>query len=97
MAFISELIGRPVTDPEGEGVGTLQDLIARKTEYAHPVIQAIVIKRHGKNWIVPYLPAAFVTANSPSWWPIFNAPTDDRIMGTSMSCPNTLVLMSGVG
>jgi len=54
MAFISELIGRPVTDPEGEGVGTLQDLIARKTEYAHPVIQAIVIKRHGKNWIVPY-------------------------------------------
>ena len=37
MAFISELIGRPVTDQDGKLVGTLKDLVARKTEFVHPV------------------------------------------------------------
>jgi CBS domain-containing protein len=29
-------------------------LIARKTEFAHPVIQALVIKRRGSDWTLPY-------------------------------------------
>ena len=54
MAFISELIGRPVTDQDGKLVGSLKDLIARKTEFVHPCIQAIVVKRRGGEWILPY-------------------------------------------
>jgi CBS domain-containing protein len=54
MAFISDIIGRPVTDQDGKLVGNLKDLIARKTEYAHPCIQAIVVKRRGDEWILPY-------------------------------------------
>src|SRR5512133_692751 len=54
MAFISELIGRPVTDQDGKHVGNLKDLIARKTEFLHPFVQAIVVKRRGGDWILPY-------------------------------------------
>src|SRR5690348_14408638 len=54
MAFISELIGRPVTDQDGNFVGTLKDLIARKTEFVHPVLHAIVIKHSGVEWILPF-------------------------------------------
>jgi magnesium transporter len=54
MAFISELLGRPVTDQDGKLVGNLKDLIARKTEFIHPCIQAIVVKRRDGEWILPY-------------------------------------------
>ncbi len=54
MAFISELIGRPVTDQDGKFVGTLKDLIARKTEFVHPVLHAIVIKHSGGEWVLPF-------------------------------------------
>jgi CBS domain-containing protein/sporulation protein YlmC with PRC-barrel domain len=54
MAFVSELIGRTVTDQDGKVVGTLKDLIARKTEFAHPVIMAIVIKRRVGELVLPY-------------------------------------------
>lgn len=54
MAFISEILGRPVTDQDGKLVGNLKDLVARKTEFIHPCIQAIVVKRHGADMILPY-------------------------------------------
>lgn len=54
MAFVSQLIGRAVTDPDGKFIGTLRDLIARKTEYLHPVVVAIVVKRPGGDLVVPY-------------------------------------------
>lgn len=54
MAFISEMLGRTVTDQDGKPAGVLKDLVARKTEYAHPVITALVIKRQGSELLVPY-------------------------------------------
>lgn len=54
MAYISELVGRPVTDQDGKFIGTLRDLIARKTEYLHPVIMAVVIKRRAGDLLLPY-------------------------------------------
>jgi sporulation protein YlmC with PRC-barrel domain len=45
MAFISEIIGRPVTDLDGKLVGTVKDLVARSwNEWIHPVIEAVVVK-----------------------------------------------------
>ena len=45
MAFISEFIGRPVVDVDGEKVGVLTDLIARfQKDVPHPIIVAIMVK-----------------------------------------------------
>ena len=54
MPFVSELIGRPVTDQDGKFVGTIKDLVATRTEFAHPVIQAIVVKRSKDEIVLPY-------------------------------------------
>ncbi len=54
MAFISEIIGHSVTDQDGKILGTLKDLVARNIEFMHPVIQAIVVKHRGGEWVLPY-------------------------------------------
>lgn len=44
MAFLSELIGRPVIDPDGKQVGKVKDLIARPwARFPHPVVEALVV------------------------------------------------------
>jgi magnesium transporter len=55
MAFLSELTGRPVTDFDGTRVGFLKDLVAStRKEFAHPVIDAVVVQRSTDQFIVPY-------------------------------------------
>lgn len=55
MAFLSELIGRPVTDVDGKKLGILKDLIARQlAELSHPVIDALVIRQKGNFVTIPY-------------------------------------------
>lgn len=55
MAFLSQLLGNPVTDLDGAQVGVLHDLVAsNKPEISHPIVVAIVIQ-HGKSeMVVPY-------------------------------------------
>ncbi len=36
MPFVSELMGRKVTDIDGNTIGNLVDLIANQIEYPHP-------------------------------------------------------------
>lgn len=64
MAFISELIGRPVTDQDGKFVGNLKDLVARRTEFVHPVIQAIVVRRRVGEVVLPYSCVAVLFSTS---------------------------------
>ena len=48
MAYISELMGKPVTDVDGERVGTLKDVLAIvRGKNPHPQVTAIVVKSHG--------------------------------------------------
>ncbi len=55
MAFLSEILGRTITDLDGNYVGKLEDLVARElVEFPHPVVDALVIDRHGTKQIVPY-------------------------------------------
>jgi CBS domain-containing protein/sporulation protein YlmC with PRC-barrel domain len=55
MAFLSELLGRTITDLDGNFVGKLEDLIAReRPEFPHPVVDAVVINRRGELLIIPY-------------------------------------------
>ncbi len=56
MAYVSELMNRPVTDPQGRQIGVVKDLVAReRKEYSHhPVIEAVEVDQHGRPLLVPY-------------------------------------------
>lgn len=55
MAFLSEIIGKPVTDIDGKQVGVLKDVIVRKPEaMPHPVVQAIEVQSKGEDWLLSY-------------------------------------------
>jgi len=63
MAFISELIGKPVTDFDGKQIGVLKDLIARThKDFKHPVIDAIVIKNKEEEEIIPFVDVVVLLA-----------------------------------
>jgi magnesium transporter len=63
MAFVSELIDKPVTDIDGQPVGTLKDLVARQwKEFPHPVIDAIVVGRKGEQIVIPFSAVAVLIA-----------------------------------
>ncbi len=54
MAYMSELMGKPVADVDGERIGRLKDLVASvRGEMPHPEIVAIVVTRPGGSLIVP--------------------------------------------
>jgi magnesium transporter len=55
MPFVSEILGKLVTDRDGVIVGTLKDLVARCwKEFPHPVIEAIVVEHKGETFFLPY-------------------------------------------
>lgn len=54
MAYISELIGKPVADVEGDKIGTLDDIITSKqTRLNHPIVVAVDVKHGGDQILVP--------------------------------------------
>ena len=54
MIYLSELTGKLVTDTDGEHIGNLMDLVAcSQPNISRPVIVAIVVKRKGKELIIP--------------------------------------------
>lgn len=55
MAFLSEILGRTITDLDGNFVGKLEDLVARELmEFTHPVVDGLVVERRGARQIIPY-------------------------------------------
>jgi magnesium transporter len=61
MAYLSEIIGRPVTDLDGVPVGKLKDVVVRPwAEFPHPLIEAVTIEIKGKE--TRYLPFMSVAA-----------------------------------
>jgi magnesium transporter len=55
MAYVSDLMGKPVADVDGERIGYLEDLIASvRGEMPHPMIVAVVVKRPGGMLTVPF-------------------------------------------
>ncbi|MDP2995345.1 MAG: CBS domain-containing protein [Anaerolineales bacterium] len=59
MAYLSEIIGRPVTDLDGMAVGKLTDVIVRPwAEFPHPLIEAVEIKGKGGTCILPFAAVA---------------------------------------
>lgn len=65
MAYISELLGRPVTDVDGERVGRLDDLIASvPSGGSHPVIKAVIVTRGRGLLTIPSTEVAVLLAPS---------------------------------
>jgi len=60
MAYLSEIIGRPVIDLDGKPVGKLKDVIVRPwAEFPHPLIEGIAVEI---NKGLHYIPFAAVAA-----------------------------------
>jgi CBS domain-containing protein/sporulation protein YlmC with PRC-barrel domain len=60
MAYLSDIIGRPVIDLDGKSVGKLADVIVRAwAEFPHPLIEAVAV---GMKDGTHYLPFAAVAA-----------------------------------
>lgn len=63
MPFVSQLIGKPVTDLDGEQVGTLKDLLAaQKGEMPHPRVNAIEVKMGDSYRLIPISDVAVLIA-----------------------------------
>ncbi|MFH1524915.1 MAG: CBS domain-containing protein [Chloroflexota bacterium] len=55
MAYLSEIIGRPVIDLDGKSFGKLKDVIVRPwAEFPHPLIQAVAVDVRGKTRYLPF-------------------------------------------
>jgi len=63
MLHVSNLTGKPVSDVDGERIGTLKDLVASvRGDMPHPQIVAIVVKRSVGILIVPIADVAVLIA-----------------------------------
>ena len=63
MPFVSELLGKVVTDVDGERIGRLEDLIgAYRPDVTNPTIAAIAVKRSGGILLVPFADVAVLIA-----------------------------------
>jgi CBS domain-containing protein len=87
MAFLSEIIGRRVTDLDGMAVGKLTDVIVRPwAEFPHPLIEAISIAGKGGTRILPFAAvAALLSPVIPLKYrledaPLFELKNDDVLL-----------------
>ncbi len=63
MPYVSDLVGKPVADVDGQRIGRLQDIVASaQSDFAHPRVVALVIKRTGGSMIVPYTDVVVLVA-----------------------------------
>jgi magnesium transporter len=63
MPYLSELVGRPVTDVNGELVGRLEDVVAAvHGGVPHPIVVAITVKRAGNSLPISYDDVAVLLA-----------------------------------
>ncbi len=79
MAYLSEIIGRPVTDLDGIAVGKLTDVIVRPwAEFPHPLIEAVSIEGKGVTHILPFAAvAALLSPVIPLKYRLDDAPLFD--------------------
>jgi magnesium transporter len=63
MPYMSELIGKPVTDLDGRKIGSLKDLLATvRKDVPHPHIVAVEVKGPSGTFLVPFSDVAVLVA-----------------------------------
>jgi magnesium transporter len=87
MAYLSEIIGRPVTDLDGIAIGKLTDVVVRPwAEFPHPLIEAVAIESKGVTRILPFAAvAALLSPVIPLKYrsvdaPLFDLKDDDILL-----------------
>jgi magnesium transporter len=76
MAYLSEIIGRPVTDLDGASVGKLTDVVVRPwADFPHPLIEAVKIEGKGGTRFLPFAAvAALLSPVIPLKYRLVDAP-----------------------
>ncbi len=80
MPYLSEILGRPVTDLDGKAVGKLVDVVVRPwAEFPHPLIEAVIIEMHrGGRSCLPFAAvAALLSPVIPLKYRLEEAPSFD--------------------
>ena len=63
MAYLSDLMGNPITDVDGERMGRLEDLLASiRGDMPHPTVVALAVRRRGQMLLVPFADVAVLVA-----------------------------------
>jgi len=83
MPFLSQLVGRPVLNPDGVRVGTLRDLLVL-TEVPYPAVRAIVVRSPRRLHVVPWRDVRSLTPRDtvlrrPTDLAAYGEPGDDLI------------------
>jgi len=86
MAFLSDLLGRKVSDMDGNFIGRLEDLVAREQPgLPHPIVDAIVVEAKHEQRAIPF--SAVVSLLAPTIivrYPLDQLPiyelTDDDVL-----------------
>jgi magnesium transporter len=67
MPYISDLMGKPVVDIDGERIGRLKDLtVSLGGKIAHPEVVALVVERPGGTLLIPFSDVAVLMAPAVS-------------------------------
>src|SRR5215475_4286165 len=53
MLYLSQVLGRPILDLDGERVATLKDVIVRLAEEDHPPVAGFVARYRRRNFFLP--------------------------------------------
>lgn len=87
MAFLSDLLGRKVTDMDGNPIGRLDDLVARERPgFPHPTVDAVVIEANHQQRIVPFsavvslLAPVIIIRYPPDELPSYELADDDVLL-----------------
>jgi magnesium transporter len=87
MAYLSEIIGRSVTDLDGKSVGKLKDVIVRPwAEFPHPLIEGVAVEIKGETHYMPFAAvAALLSPVIPLKYrsdetPVFDLKQDDVLL-----------------
>ncbi len=63
MAYLSDLMGNPITDVDGERMGRLEDLLASiRGDMPHPTVVALAVRWRGQILLVPFADVAVLVA-----------------------------------
>ena len=63
MAYLSDVVGKPVIDVEGENIGKVTDILAvRKEGMPHPLVTAVQVRRKKIEFLIPIVDVAALIA-----------------------------------
>ena len=62
MVFLSEIIGKPVTDIDGKRIGASKDFIVHSDKIPHPRVMAMLVKQGKQTWTIPVSEILILTA-----------------------------------